>query len=154
MRRIFWMAVGAGATVWAMSKANDAARRLTPTGLAGTAARGALDLGDAVRQFTGEVRAGMAERERELRTDLGLDGSAVLPAPPPRRAPAAPREPAVEYRAIAPAPGLPGAGPVRRLAPQQNRQTPAALETTSDPREAGLRGRRPRRGSTHNRKDH
>jgi len=148
VRRIFWMAVGAGATVWAMGKANEAARRLTPTSLAGTAARGALDLGDAVRGFAGEVRAGMAEREQQLRADLGLDGSAVLP---PRRALAAPREPAVEYRAIAPAPGMPGAGPVRRLTPVT---TPPALETNPDPREAGLRGRRPRRGSTHNRKDH
>ncbi|MCD0481212.1 DUF6167 family protein [Streptacidiphilus sp. ASG 303] len=153
MRRIFWMAVGAGATVWAMNKANEAARRLTPASLAGTAARGALDLGDAVRSFAGEVRAGMAERELELRADLGLDGTAVLPPPPPRRALGAPSHPADEYRAIAPAPGLPGAGPVRRLDPQ-NRQTPSALETTPDPHEAGLRGRRPRRGSTHNRKDH
>lgn len=145
------MAVGAGATVWAMGKANQAARRLTPTGIAGTAARGALELGDAVRHFADEVRAGMTEREEQLRADLGLDGSAVLPPPPPRRALAAPREPAVEYRAIAPAPGMPAAGPVRRLTP---RTTPPALETTSDPREAGLRGRRPRRGGTHNRKDH
>ncbi|MFJ6213679.1 DUF6167 family protein [Streptomyces sp. NPDC092296] len=150
MRRVFWMAVGAGATVWAMNKANEAARRLTPDSLAGTAARGALNLGEAVRSFAGEVRTGMAEREYQLRADLGLDGTAVPPAAQRRPALAAPGEP-VEYRAIAPAPGMPGAGPVRRLT---SPKPPLALESTPDPHEAGLRGRRPRRGSTHNRKDH
>jgi hypothetical protein len=80
MRRIFWMAVGAGATVWALNKANQVARSLTPGSLADSAARGAVDAGEAVRSFAGEVRAGMAQRELELNRQLGLDGS-VLAAP-------------------------------------------------------------------------
>ena len=80
MRRIFWMAVGAGATVWTLNKANQVVRGLTPGSLADSAARGAVDLGEAVRSFAGEVRSGMAQRELELNRQLGLDGS-VLAAP-------------------------------------------------------------------------
>ncbi|QMU76415.1 hypothetical protein GXW83_12370 [Streptacidiphilus sp. PB12-B1b] len=80
VRRIFWMAVGAGATVWTINKANQVARSLTPGSLADSAARGAADLGAAARSFAGEVRAGMLQRELELNRELGLDGS-VLAAP-------------------------------------------------------------------------
>ncbi|MEZ0068703.1 hypothetical protein ABIA32_004737 [Streptacidiphilus sp. MAP12-20] len=80
MRRIFWMAVGAGATVWTINKANRLARSLTPGGVAEGAALGSLEVGRAVRNFTHEVRAGMLQRELELNRQLGLDGS-VLAAP-------------------------------------------------------------------------
>jgi Family of unknown function (DUF6167) len=80
MRRIFWMAVGAGATVWTMNKASQVARSLTPGGLADSAANGAVQLGDAARSFATEVRAGMLQRELQLNRELGLDGS-VLAAP-------------------------------------------------------------------------
>ncbi|MFC9327737.1 DUF6167 family protein [Kitasatospora sp. NPDC057015] len=138
VRRIFWMAVGAGATVWAMNKANEAVHRLTPDSLSGTAARGALHLGDAARRFAGDVRAGMAEREEQLRADLGLDGTAVVE---PRRPRALRGEP--EYRAISAAPGSPAAA----LPPSSSaRTTPRAIEPTP---------RRPQspRGGTPNRKD-
>ncbi|TDU02743.1 hypothetical protein EDD99_1144 [Streptomyces sp. 846.5] len=85
MRRIFWMAVGAGATVWTVNKANRLARSITPGSLADTAAQGAVELGGAVRSFAGEVRAGMLQRELELNRELGLDGSVLaLPGPPAR----------------------------------------------------------------------
>jgi hypothetical protein len=77
VRRMFWMAVGAGATVWSLNKAQQVARSITPGSLADTAARGAVDLGGAVRSFTGEVRAGMLQRELELNRELGLDGSVL-----------------------------------------------------------------------------
>jgi hypothetical protein len=80
MRRIFWMAVGAGATVWTLSKANRVARSLTPGGLAEGAALGSLEVGRAVRNFRDEVRAGMLQRELELNRQLGLDSS-VLATP-------------------------------------------------------------------------
>ncbi|WP_371482964.1 DUF6167 family protein [Kitasatospora sp. NBC_00315] len=121
VRRIFWMAVGAGATVWAMNKANEAVHRLTPDSLSGTAARGALHLGDAARRFAGDVRAGMAEREEQLRGDLGLDGTAVVE--PRRRA----RRGEPEYRAISAAPGSPAAA----LPPSSSaRTTRSAIEQT------------------------
>lgn len=132
------MAVGAGTAVWAMNKANEAARKLTPDSLSGTAARGALHLGDAAKRFALDVKAGMAEREQELRADLGLDGTAVLD-PPRRRLSAAPD---AGERAISAAPGSPGAAlpPSRRNTPQVIASKPRQLEQ--------------RRGSTPNRKDH
>ncbi|MGW4892798.1 DUF6167 family protein [Kitasatospora sp. NPDC004240] len=124
VRRIFWMAVGAGATVWAMNKANEAVHRLTPDSLSGTAARGALQLGDAAKRFAQDVRAGMAEREEQLRSDLGLDGTAVV-EPPRRRGRALRGEP--QYRAISAAPGSPAAA----LPPSSSaRTTPEAIERT------------------------
>ncbi|MFI9274696.1 DUF6167 family protein [Kitasatospora sp. NPDC052896] len=137
VRRIFWMTVGAGAAVWAMNKANEATRRLTPDSLSGTAARGALQLGDAAKRFALDVRAGMAEREEQLRADLGLDGTAVLE--PPRRRLSGPR--GGEYRAISAAPGTPAA------AVPPSRTTPHVIASTPRPLEPG-------RGSTQNRKDH
>ena len=83
MRRMFWMAVGAGATVWTLNKAQKLARGITPGSLADSAARGAVDAGSAVRSFAGEVRAGMLQRELELNRELGLDGSVLaLPGDP------------------------------------------------------------------------
>lgn len=155
MARIFWMAVGAGATVWAMKKANEAAQRLTPESLSGTAARGALHLGDLAKQFAQDVRAGMAEREEQLKDDLGLHGTAVVeprgarrsrPSPTTtllgKRSALPPSEP--QYRAISAAPGSPAAA----LPPSRSsRTTPQTTEET--PRRA-----LPPRGGTPNRKDH
>ncbi|MEU9043421.1 MULTISPECIES: DUF6167 family protein [unclassified Kitasatospora] len=140
VRRIFWMAVGAGATVWAMNKANEAVHRLTPDSLSGTAARGALHLGDLAKQFAQDVKAGMAEREEQLKDDLGLRGTAVVEPRSARRVLRG--EP--QYRAISAAPGSPAAAlPPARSA----RTTPHATEET--PRRA-----LPPRGGTPNRKDH
>ncbi|MFF2145883.1 DUF6167 family protein [Kitasatospora sp. NPDC058190] len=143
MARIFWMAVGAGATVWAMKKANAAVHRLTPDSLSGTAARGALHLGDLAKQFAQDVRAGMAEREEQLKDDLGLHGTAVVEPRSTRRVLRG--EP--QYRAISAAPGHPAAAlpPARALPDGTGRTTPQTIEET--PRRALPRG-----GT--NRKDH
>ena len=69
MRRVFWMALGAGAGVYLVRKLTKTAQAYTPAGLAD----GIRDLGDALRYFAEQVRAGMAEREAELRDALGLD---------------------------------------------------------------------------------
>ena len=71
------MAVGAGATVWTINKANQVARSLTPGSLADSAANGAVELGEAARSFAAEVRAGMLQRELELNRELGLDLSLI-----------------------------------------------------------------------------
>lgn len=68
MNRGFWFLAGAGAGVYAMTKARRAAEAFTPEGLRDRLA--ALSLG---AHLLGEdVRAGMAARETELRTRLGL----------------------------------------------------------------------------------
>ncbi|MBV6698274.1 DUF6167 family protein [Kitasatospora aureofaciens] len=145
VRRIFWMAVGAGATVWAMNKANAAVHRLTPDSLSGTAARGALHLGDLAKQFAQDVKAGMAEREEQLRDDLGLHGTAVVE---PRRPRVLRGEP--QYRAISAAPGSPAAA----LPPSSSSRAVPNGARTAQAIESTSRRALPQRGGTPNRKDH
>lgn len=136
------MAVGAGATVWAMNKANEAVHRLTPDSLSGTAARGALHLGDAAKRFAQDVRAGMAEREQQLRADLGLDGSAVVE--PPRRRALSGAAGSGGDRAISAAPGSPAAAlPPSPRAPR----TPQTI--VAKPRQRELPGRTTDRKDPH-----
>jgi hypothetical protein len=66
--RVFWFAVGAGTSVYAMVKTRRAAERLTPAGIADQF--GALGFG--ARLFRDEVAAGMGERESELREHLAV----------------------------------------------------------------------------------
>jgi hypothetical protein len=69
MRRVFWIALGATAGVLVVRKLQKTAHAYTPAGLA----EGVQGLGDSLRYFAEEVRAGMAEREIELRDALGID---------------------------------------------------------------------------------
>jgi Family of unknown function (DUF6167) len=66
MRRLFWLAAGAAAGVVAVRQLGRVAHKLTPSGAAQSAAGGFHRVGDRVRAFTDDVRAGMAEREYEL----------------------------------------------------------------------------------------
>lgn len=75
MRRIFWLTVGATAGVLVVRKVTRTAQAFTPAGLAGSAG----GLGESLRGFAEQVRAGMAEREAELRDALGLDDAHDLP---------------------------------------------------------------------------
>lgn len=68
MRRTLWFVAGAGAGVYAVTKARRAAEVFTPDGLADRLA--GLSLG--AHLFGQEVRAGMAEKENDLRERLGL----------------------------------------------------------------------------------
>jgi hypothetical protein len=89
VRRLFWVAVGATAGVYAARRVSRAARAMSPDS-AGARVAGALgDLATAVRDFTADVREGMSEREEELREVLGLAEIVELPRlEPPRLAPA------------------------------------------------------------------
>ncbi len=70
MRRLFWVTIGATAGVLVVRRLSAAADRFTPEGMS----RGLDGLGERFGAFADEVRAGMAEREVELRAALGLDG--------------------------------------------------------------------------------
>ncbi|MCZ4097491.1 hypothetical protein G3I60_34335 [Streptomyces sp. SID13666] len=74
-RRLFWFFTGAAAGVWATTKVNRAVRRLSPDSLAATAADKALETGARLRLFAQDVRAGMTEREIELKDALGLEAA-------------------------------------------------------------------------------
>jgi Family of unknown function (DUF6167) len=75
MRRVFWIALGATAGVLVVRKLGKTARSYTPAGLADRAE----GLGANLRYFADEVRAGMAEREIELRDALGIDEASDVP---------------------------------------------------------------------------
>ena len=74
MNRTVWFVAGAGVGVYAMVKARRAAETLTPEGLRDRLA--GLSVG--AHLFADEVRAGMTEKETELRDRLGL----TLDGPP------------------------------------------------------------------------
>ena len=69
MARLFWVALGAAAGVYAVRKVSKAAEAYTPAGVA----HGLSDFGDGLRELAAAVREGMAEREGELRLALGID---------------------------------------------------------------------------------
>jgi hypothetical protein len=69
MRRVFWIALGATAGVLVVRKLQRTVHAYTPEGVAERVA----GLGASLRYFADEVRAGMAEREIELRDALGID---------------------------------------------------------------------------------
>ncbi len=74
-RRLFYIALGATVGVLVVRRATAAAAKLTPAGMAGGLTGALGGLSEAIRDFGTEVRAGMAEREDDLRTQLGLDGT-------------------------------------------------------------------------------
>lgn len=67
-RRVFYIAFGATVGILAVRRASAAAQQWQPDNLAHR-------LTIAVEDFLADVRESMAEREDELRTSLGLDGS-------------------------------------------------------------------------------
>jgi hypothetical protein len=73
MRRLFWLAMGITIGALVVRKLSQAADRLTPQSMAANLADGLRELAVAIGDFGAEVRAGMAEREEELRAGTGLD---------------------------------------------------------------------------------
>lgn len=74
-RRLVYVAFGAAVGILVVHRASQAARRFTPAGVQSSLAGSLSGLTDALREATAELRLAMAEREQELRTALGLDGS-------------------------------------------------------------------------------
>ena len=73
MKRIVWMGIGVAIGVIAFRKISEAKDGLGPEGLNRAVAR----LADGIYDFADAVRAGMGERESELRAALGLDDDAA-----------------------------------------------------------------------------
>lgn len=88
MSRTLWFVAGAGAGVYAISRARRVADALTPEGLADRLA--GLSLG--LHLFTAEVRAGMADRENEVRERLAVASPGTRPIQLPSERSATTRE--------------------------------------------------------------
>jgi uncharacterized protein DUF6167 len=73
MRRLFWVAVGAGTGVWATRKVTRITRMLTPRSIADRTTDRALGVGDRLRLFAEDVRYETHAREAELRAAVELD---------------------------------------------------------------------------------
>ncbi|GAA2103095.1 hypothetical protein GCM10009801_77700 [Streptomyces albiaxialis] len=71
-RRAFWFTTGAAAGVWATTKVQRKIRSLAPDALAVRAADKAVEGGHKLKGFALDVRAGMTQRETELKDALGL----------------------------------------------------------------------------------
>jgi hypothetical protein len=74
-RRLVYIAFGAAVGVLVVHRATKAAQRFTPAGVQSSLSASISGLTEAFRDFTAEMRLAMAEREEELRTGLGLDGT-------------------------------------------------------------------------------
>ena len=72
IRRFFWFALGAGVAIFVFVKIRDSLRRASPQAVGQRVVDQAVGLGASARDFTDRVRAAMAEREAEIRTELGL----------------------------------------------------------------------------------
>ncbi len=74
-RRLVYIAFGAAVGVLVVRRASQAAAKFTPAGVQNSVAGAFGGLTEAIRDFTAEMKASMAEREDELRVTLGLDGT-------------------------------------------------------------------------------
>jgi Family of unknown function (DUF6167) len=73
VRRLFWVALGATVGVIVVRRVSRAAEGYTPEGI-GRSLTAAVD---ALRELADDVRAGMAEREQELRVALGVEAGTM-----------------------------------------------------------------------------
>lgn len=72
MRQMFWFAVGAGAAVYAVVKVRGVLQQTRPQAIGQRVTGTAIEVGERAHGFADRVRAGMAEREAELRAQLKL----------------------------------------------------------------------------------
>ncbi|MFF2317289.1 DUF6167 family protein [Arthrobacter sp. NPDC058097] len=74
MKRLVWMGIGVAIGVIAFRKVTEAQSALGPEGLNRAVGR----LADGVYDFADAVRAGMRERETDLRAALGVESQDVV----------------------------------------------------------------------------
>jgi F0F1-type ATP synthase membrane subunit a len=72
VKRLIWFVIGTAVGVYAVTRLKKKAQVLAPESLQASAEK----MASAIRHFGDEVRAGMAERETELRDALGIDTAA------------------------------------------------------------------------------
>ena len=75
IRRILWFLLGAGVAIFLSIKIRQYLKKARPEAIGQRVADSASGISDSARGFVDRVRAGMAERETELRETLGLPDS-------------------------------------------------------------------------------
>lgn len=71
MRRVFWLLVGIGLGVIAVTKWRSFLNRLTPAGVAEQVEEKGKQAASSLGEMYAAFRTAMAEREAELREELG-----------------------------------------------------------------------------------
>ena len=71
-RRLLWFVIGAGVAVFVIMKVRGYLKRARPEAIGQRVAESASGISESARGFVDRVRAGMAERETELRDTLNL----------------------------------------------------------------------------------
>jgi hypothetical protein len=71
-RRLMWFAIGAGVAVFVIMKVRAYLKKARPEAIGQRVAESASGISESARGFVDRVRAGMAERETELRDTLNL----------------------------------------------------------------------------------
>lgn len=72
LRRLFWFAIGAGVAVFVSVKIRGYVKTTSPEAIGRRVAESASGVSQSAQGFVDRLRAGMAERETELRESLGL----------------------------------------------------------------------------------
>jgi hypothetical protein len=75
LRRLFWFVIGAGVAVFAYTKIRQYLKKASPDVIGQRVAGTASGITESARGFVDRMRAGMAERETELRETLNLPDS-------------------------------------------------------------------------------
>lgn len=73
VRRLFWVALGAGAGVLIVRQVTKTARRYTPSGVADRVSSFGGTLGDSLRDLLDDIREAAGQREVELYQALGIE---------------------------------------------------------------------------------
>ena len=71
-RRLFWFVIGAGLAVFVYTNVRQYMKNASPDAIGQRVAESASGISESARGFVDRVRAGMVERETELRDSLGL----------------------------------------------------------------------------------
>jgi hypothetical protein len=71
-RRLVWFLLGAGVAIFVYVKIRNYLKNARPQAIGQRVADSASGVSESARGFIDRVRAGMAERETELRETLGL----------------------------------------------------------------------------------
>ena len=71
-RRLFWFAIGAGVAIFLSIKIREYLKKARPEAIGQRVAESASGISESARGFVDRVRAGMVERETELRETLNM----------------------------------------------------------------------------------